>query len=56
MKLDNNLKERIDKYFAEISAEELYYILTDKYNLTNGDEILINKGKFQNINDTSLRC
>lgn len=52
MKLDNNLKERIDKYFAEISAEELYYILTDKYNLTNGDEILINKGEFQNINDT----
>ena len=39
-------------YFAEISAEELYYILTDKYNLTNGDEILINKGEFQNINDT----
>lgn len=32
MKLDKDLKEKIDRYFDNISADELYGILTGKYN------------------------
>jgi len=31
MKLSNELKSHIDKYFVSISAEELYNVLTNKY-------------------------
>lgn len=41
MKLTPQLKMQIDNYFANISAEELYKVLTEKYNLkdlTENDE------------------
>lgn len=52
MKLDNNLKERIDQYFAGMSAEDLYCILTDKYNFIKDDVLLVSEGEYQNMNDT----
>lgn len=33
MKLDKNIKNRIDEYFNNISAEDLYDVLTNKYNM-----------------------
>lgn len=33
MKLTKELKRKVDKYFNNITAEELYKILTKKYNM-----------------------
>ncbi len=52
MKLNKNLKERIDNYFAGISAEELYSILTDKYDFTNVDAVFVDEGEYPNMSDT----
>ena len=34
MKFDKQLKDKIDSYFDSISADELYAILTEKYNFS----------------------
>lgn len=43
MKLDKELKEKIDRYFDNISAENLYSILTEKYNFvdTDSDTVIV---------------
>lgn len=41
MKLDKELKDRIDRYFDNISATELYTILTRKYNFPEKDSSII---------------
>lgn len=48
MKLNKELKNRIDRYFDEISADELYSILTEKYNFTDQDNetVIVNDGKY----------
>lgn len=48
MKLNKALKERIDRYFNEISANELYSILTEKYNFVNNDNdtVIVDNGKY----------
>ncbi len=38
MKLTTELKNRIDRYFEKISADELYAILTTKYHLKDIDD------------------
>ena len=53
MKLDNHLKQKIDDYFAKISAEELHNILTKKYNFVENnfsedDNILLSKLQYKN--------
>ncbi len=55
MKLDEKLKERIDKYFNEISAEELYYILTEKYKFPeNSDQtVSVNCDKYLRKEDNT---
>jgi len=45
MKLTKNLKSKIDKYFENISAEELYNILTNKFHFPNTDKETILKSK-----------
>lgn len=56
MKLDKELKERIDRYFDEISANELYSILTEKYHFKNKDNniIVVNEGKYLRRKDISF--
>ena len=44
MKLTKELKERIDKYFEQISADELYKILTKKYHMPKISKKLIFTG------------
>ena len=39
MKLTEELKSQIDNYFDNISAEELYCVLTNKYHLPDADDI-----------------
>ncbi len=39
MKLTNELKTKIDSYFDNISAEEFYDVLTQKYHLPDADDI-----------------
>lgn len=39
MKLTNELKSKIDSYFDNISAEELYDVLTNKYHLPDAGDI-----------------
>lgn len=48
MKLDKELKERIDRYFDEISADELYSVLTEKYHFESKDNdmVIVNNGKY----------
>ena len=42
MKLDKELKDRIDRYFDNISATDLYTILTRKYNFPEkGNDIIV---------------
>lgn len=41
MKLTKELKERIDKYFEQVSADELYKILTKKYHMPKISKKLI---------------
>lgn len=45
MKLTKELKSRIDSYFDNISAEELYDILTNKYHLPDAGDIF-DSGEF----------
>lgn len=52
MKLDKNLKEIIDQYFAEISAEELFHILTNKYNFKEDNNTFISKGEYEIIDNS----
>lgn len=51
MILDNSLKNKIDKYFENISAEDLYSILTKQYDFEKICIQLTNGGKYQNIDD-----
>ena len=39
MKLTEVLKSQIDSYFDQISADELYNVLTHKYHLPDADDI-----------------
>lgn len=39
MKLTNELKSKIDSYFDNISADELFDVLTQKYHLPDADDI-----------------
>lgn len=41
MKLDKELKEKIDRYFDNISATELYTLLKEKYNFPEDDKNVI---------------
>lgn len=41
MKLDKELKEKIDGYFDNISASELYTLLKEKYNFPEDDKNVI---------------
>ena len=43
MKLNALLKSKIDKYFDNISPEELYSVLTEKYNFMEDNEFSIDK-------------
>ena len=40
MKLDECLEEQINKYFDNISAEELYATLKEKYDFEDDDTLL----------------
>lgn len=53
MKLDKELKEKIDRYFDNISAENLYSILTEKYNFVDNDSdtVIVNNGKYSCMED-----
>ncbi len=50
MKLDKDLKDRIDRYFDSISADELYSILTGKYNFIDDNSdagtVIVDDGKY----------
>lgn len=51
MKLDKEIRAKIDKYFDNISADELYYLLTNKYNFidkTKNSRVIINNQYFCN--------
>ena len=54
MKLDKNTKEIIDKYFAEISAEELYSILTNQYGFEKDETVVVSDGLYSHVTPTSL--
>lgn len=41
MKLDKELKEKIDGYFDNISASELYTLLKEKYNFPEDDKNVV---------------
>jgi hypothetical protein len=45
MKLTKNLKSKIDRYFENISAKELYKILTNKFHFPNTDKEVALKSK-----------
>lgn len=56
MKLDKELKEKIDRYFDNISADELYSILIEKYNFvdTDSDTVIVDNGKYSCKEDMVL--
>lgn len=41
MKLDKELKEKIDRYFDNISASDLYTLLKEKYNFPEDDKNVV---------------
>ena len=45
MKLTENLKSKIDRYFENISAKELYDVLTNKFHFPNTDKEVTLKSK-----------
>ncbi len=45
MKLTKNLKSKIDRYFENISAKELYETLTNKFHFPNTHKETILKSK-----------
>jgi hypothetical protein len=48
MKLTDDLKRKIDDYFDNVSAEELYQISTNKYNFVE-KIVLVEYGSFDTI-------
>lgn len=50
MKLNKELKDNIDKYFANISAEELFNLSVRKYGFVEENSIEISCKKFDVIN------
>lgn len=48
MKLNEEIKDRIDKFFAEISAEDLYRISVEKYRFTEDVSLEILNQNFEN--------
>lgn len=48
MKLDKDLKDRIDKYFEIVSAIDLYNILTQKYKFKSINESIVTNGLYIN--------
>ena len=49
MKLNKETKDRIDKFFAEISAEDLYRISVEKYGFTEDVSLEIFNQNFNNL-------
>ncbi|MFA8300667.1 MAG: hypothetical protein ACEPOV_10930 [Hyphomicrobiales bacterium] len=49
MKLDKDIKARIDNYFSKISAEELLKISTEKYGFELVDDLKIKDKYVSNI-------
>jgi hypothetical protein len=46
MKLSKNIKERIDNYFQNITAEELYNIAVNEYGFTENIDIELDNQSF----------
>lgn len=58
MKLDKDLKDRIDKYFEIVSAIDLYNILTQKYKFKSINEATVTYGLYlsEERTDSSFLC
>lgn len=50
MRLNKEIKERIDNFFDNISAEKLYDISINKYGFTEDSGFEISNGHFHNLN------
>ncbi|MGM0635776.1 MAG: hypothetical protein ACQESK_06890 [Bacteroidota bacterium] len=50
MKLNKEIKAKIDKYFANITAEELYDVSVRKYGFIEDTSIEITCNKFEVVN------
>lgn len=50
MKLTDELKKRIDKYFEEISSEELYRVSTVKYGFEEDLSLNVKDEPFSHVN------
>jgi hypothetical protein len=50
MKLNNELKTKIDVFFANITAEKLYEMSIRKYGFVEDNSIKITCSKFESIN------
>lgn len=50
MKLTNEIKACIDKYFDNVSAEELYDVLTNKYNMPDAGDFFEQGDFFSSTN------
>lgn len=50
MKLTKELKERIDKYFANVSPAELYDISVNKYGFVENTNFEIDNQSFDTLN------
>lgn len=49
MKLNKELKKKIDDFFANVTAEELYNISIRKYNFIENTSIKITRSNFKTI-------
>lgn len=47
MKLNKEIKDRIDKYFENITAEELFDLAVKKYGFKINNDIYINNQSFE---------
>ena len=47
MKLNKEIKDRIDKYFENITAEELFVLAVNKYGFKINNDIDINNQSFE---------